>query len=338
VAANDHHTTHGPARHSPATHQLSPNAHRQHAEPDAHVGHATHGGHGDHAAQFEMDRASTTRAGRSTGTATSTAAPEWARWPRLAGAPQPLLRSMLPRGYAGFTEATTPRHLVLPATTSVPLVVKLLDSAHRPPAFVMGAHGSSTVLEGDCAPSNLEVLLAPLGAYTLLGLPMDKLSGQTVDLVDVLGAAGRRLAEQLRETPTWRQRFALLDQFLLRRLDDGPQPAPEVACAWERLVATGGAVPIRRLANEVGWSHKHLIARFRQQVGLRPKTAARLVRFNAVWLRLEGKAPDWADLARDAGYADQAHLVRDFHKLTGMTPTGYLAQVKSVQAAAAAAS
>jgi hypothetical protein len=205
------------------------------------------------------------------GTATSTAAPERARWPRLAGSPQPLLRSLLPRGYAGFTEATAPRHLVLPATTSVPLVIKLLDSPHRPPAFVRGAHGSSTVVEGDCAPSYLEVWLTPLGAYTLLGLPMDNLDGQIVDLVDVLGAAGRRLGEQLRETPSWRQRFALMDRFLLRRLVCGPRPSPEVGWAWERLVATGGAVPIGRIADEVGWSHRHLIARFCRQLGLRPQ-------------------------------------------------------------------
>jgi AraC-like DNA-binding protein len=269
---------------------------------------------------------------------TSPAAPERARSPRVAGGPHPALRSLLPRGYGGFTEATTPRHLALPATASVPLVVKLVDSPHRPPQFLMGAHGAPLVVGGDCALSYLEVWLAPLGAYTLLGLPMEELSGHTVDLVEVLGADGGRLAERLRESPSWRRRFALLDRFLLRRLERGPRPSAEVGWAWRRLVSTGGAVAIGRLAREVGWSHKHLIARFRQQVGLAPKTAARLVRFNAVWLRLEGKAPDWADLARDAGYADQAHLVRDFHKLTGMTPTGYLAQVKSVQAAAAAAS
>jgi AraC-like DNA-binding protein len=257
------------------------------------------------------------------------AAPERARWPRLVAAPRPELRPLLPRGYAGFTQATTPRQLVLPATASVPLVVKLLDSPHRPPAFVIGGHHSSRVLEGACAPSYLEVLLAPLGAYTLLGLPIDELSGQTVDLVDVLGAAGRRLGERLREAPTWRQRFALVDQFLLRRLAHGPQPSPEVARAWQRLVATRGAVPIRQLANEVGWSHKHLITRFRQQVGLRPKTAARLVRFDAVWRQVDARAPlDWADVARDAGYADQAHLYRDFRQFTGMTPTQFQARTR----------
>jgi AraC-like DNA-binding protein len=257
---------------------------------------------------------------------------------------------LLPRGYAGFTEATTPRHLVIPATTSVPLVVKLADSTHRPPAFVRGADASAWVVEGDCAPSYLEVRLAPLGAYRLLGLPMDELSGQLVDLVDVLGAAGRRLAEQLRQTPSWRERFGLLDRFLLRRLAGGPRPSPEVAWAWERLVATGGALPIGRLAQEVGWSHRHLIASFRRQVGLRPKTAARLLRFDGVGRRLDQARgrPDWARVAAEAGYADQAHLVRDFRQFAGTTPTAFLArstrpdrdgrpEVDSVQDAVAAA-
>jgi hypothetical protein len=168
------------------------------------------------------------------GTTTSTIAPERARWPRLAAAPQPVLRALVTREYAGFTEATSPRHIVVPATTSVPLVVRLLDSPHRPPAFVMSARDAPTVLEGGAAPSYLEVLLEPLGAYTLLGLPMDELSGRTVDLVDVLGAPARRLTERVRETTTWRQRFELLDQFLLRRLDGGPRPSPEVGWACTR--------------------------------------------------------------------------------------------------------
>jgi hypothetical protein len=82
-----------------------------------------------------------------------------------------------------------------------------------------------------------------------------------------------------------------LDQFPLGRLERGPRPSAEVGWAWQRLVATAGQVPIGRLADEVGWSHKHLIKRFRQQVGLRPKTAARLVRFDGVWQRLDRRRP-----------------------------------------------
>jgi AraC-like DNA-binding protein len=170
----------------------------------------------------------------------------------------------------------------------------------------------------------------PLGAYTLLGLPPEQLRGRLIDLVEVLGPASRRLGEQLRQTPSWRQRFALMDQFLLGRLDRGPRPAPEVARAWARLVGAGGAVPIGRLAREVGWSHKHLISRFRQQVGLGPKTAARLIRLEGVYRRLDraqGRL-DWGRVAAEVGYADQAHLIRDFHRFTGTTPTAFLAYTR----------
>jgi AraC-like DNA-binding protein len=70
-----------------------------------------------------------------------------------------------------------------------------------------------------------------------------------------------------------------------------------------------------------GTSTWHFIAKFKQQVGLRPKTAVRLIRLDGVWRRLDQrKLPDWADIARDAGYADQAHLIRDFREFTGATP------------------
>jgi AraC-like DNA-binding protein len=268
----------------------------------------------------------------------------------VTASPHPLLLGLLPLGYAGFTQATAPRHLIMPASSSLSLVVKLLDSPYRPPAFVKGPQSSSWVVEGECAPSYVEVRLAPLGAYRLLGLPLEELNGQLIDLVEVLGGGGRRLADQLREAPSWRQRFALVDQFLLERLVEGPRPSPEVAWAWRRLVASGGGVPIGQLADEVGWSHKHLITRFRQQVGLAPKAAARLVRFDRVWRRIDQRGPlDWAQLAREAGYADQAHLIRDFRQFTGTTPTGFPArtlpshrngedEVNSLQDAAAVAS
>jgi AraC-like DNA-binding protein len=180
----------------------------------------------------------------------------------------------------------------------------------------------------------VELRLAPLGAYRLLGMPMDALSGNVVDLTDVLGAGSRRLADQLRDTPSWRQRFGLLDAYLMRQARDGPDPSPEVAWAWRRLLASGGKVAIGRLAGEVGWSQKHLITRFRQQVGLPPKTAARLIRFGAVWRRLATHpGARWDAIAADSGYADQAHLIRDSHQFTGASPTAFLAHPQTQTAA-----
>ena len=251
---------------------------------------------------------------------------EQERWPRVVGAPHPGLRPLLACQYAGFTEATEPGGgFVLPATTSVVLVLKMEESALRPPQFVNGAHGVYAQVDGPCAPSYVEIRLAPLAGYPMLGLPMDELAGQLVDLSDVLGHDGRRLGDLVRDTSDWAARFRVIDQFLLRRLNHGPRVSPEVAFAWSRLVATGGAMSVRRLAGETGWSHKHLITRFRQQVGVPPKRAARLVRFDRVLRRLDDGRPEWAQLAAELGYADQAHLVREFREFTGTSPGAFLA-------------
>jgi AraC-like DNA-binding protein len=258
--------------------------------------------------------------------------------PRVGGSPHPQLRGLLARGYAGFTEPAAPPHdIVSPATAAVGVVLKLDDSAWRPPELLLGAHDFCHVHRDAPAHAFMQLWLTPLGAYRL-GLPTGAISGQIMDLTDVLGTGIRRLADQLRYTPDQRQQFALLDAYLLRRAQDGPQPAPEVAWAWRRLTATGGKLSVGRLANEVGWSHKHLISRFKQQVGLPPKTAARLVRLDAVWRHLAARPPArWEQIAADCGYADQAHLIRDFKRHTGVTPSEYIAVQRSAYNRAEAA-
>ncbi len=145
---------------------------------------------------------------------------ELARSPRLDARPHPRLRTLLARPYAGFTDVTEPSGgFTLPATTSVLVIVKIRDSADRPPQFVNGVHSSSQLIEGACSPSYLEIWLEPLGAYALLGGRMDDLSGHLVDLQDVLGPGSQQLTDDVRTAPTWRRRFEIVDRFLLRRLE-----------------------------------------------------------------------------------------------------------------------
>lgn len=83
--------------------------------------------------------------------------------------------------------------------------------------------------------------------------------------------------------------------------------------------------PLGALAGEVGWSRRHLAVRCRQQLGMPPKTVARILRFERV-VRLLGHDDGGrlAEIAYDCRFSDQAHLNRDFRKLAGTTPSEYV--------------
>lgn len=102
-------------------------------------------------------------------------------------------------------------------------------------------------------------------------------------------------------------------------------PRPEIVSAWARLEASGGRVPITDLALRSGWSHRHFKAVFEAATGLKPKQAARLLRFGRAWTLLdEGDTPSLAELAFACGYSDQSHMTREFKALAAMAPTALI--------------
>ena len=186
-------------------------------------------------------------------------------------------------------------------------------------AFVGGLTDRPVLTEFEGAAGGVQVDFTPLGARRCLGLPMDELTNRVVALEDVLGPRAPLVAERLHDAAGWPERFALLDAVLMRRLAFGPAPAPEVAWTLRRLAAADGRLAIGALADEVGWSRRHLAARWRRDVGLGPKAVARILRFERA-LRLVRGGHALADAAYACGYADQPHLNREFRALAGATP------------------
>lgn len=244
-------------------------------------------------------------------------------------APDPRLRPLLARDYVGYAETDVPlQRWLMPPTADVTVIFGCgRPLGDLPGAFVSGIESGHSVVEYGGTWSCVDLKLTPLGAYTLLGVPMDELMDRVVDVGDVLGAPGRRLAAALAGAPAWERRFALVEEFLLHRAYDGPVPSDGVAEAWRRIVETGGRISVGELATEVGWSRKHLIARFHRQIGLPPKRLGRIVRFAGLLRRVEAGPVRWDRVAAEFGYYDQAHVNRDFREFTGTSPTGYVARL-----------
>jgi AraC-like DNA-binding protein len=192
----------------------------------------------------------------------------------------------------------------------------LIDGERRR-SFVAGLHDRQVDTENAGRANGMQVNLSALAAYQLFSVPMYTLARRTVPLDDVWEA---QLPEWLAEADD-ATRFMILDDFLAERLAKAPSSSREVRWAWERLCATHGTEPITALADELGWSRKRIVARFREEIGLAPKSAARLLRFDRARVLAERSArPDWARIAVDCGYYDQSHLIRDFRAVTGRTP------------------
>jgi AraC-like DNA-binding protein len=165
----------------------------------------------------------------------------------------------------------------------------------------------------------LQVRLSPVVAYAVLGASSE-LGGAVVALDDLWGRDAVRTHEQLRAGRSWEDRFAIAEAALARRHDAGRVVDPEVDFSWRQMVASRGRVRIERLAAETGWSRKRLWTRFRSQIGLSPKRAAQLVRFDyAAHLLAAGRGA--ALVAADSGYADQSHLHHEVVAFAGVTPS-----------------
>jgi AraC-like DNA-binding protein len=164
----------------------------------------------------------------------------------------------------------------------------------------------------------LQVRLSPLIAHAVLRA-CTELGGTVLALEDLWGRDAVRIQEQLRVAESWDDRFTIAEAELGRRYEAGPAVTPEVAFAWEQMMANHGWDRVEQLAADVGWSRKRLWSRFRSQIGLTPKRAAQLIRFDHAARRLAA-GHSTAQVAAEGGYADQSHLHRDVMTFTGETP------------------
>lgn len=189
-------------------------------------------------------------------------------------------------------------------------------------AVVGGARASPYAKLVDEQAPTVGFILRPGAAYRLLGAPGHELAGRHTSLDNIIPAS---LVADLREKLLSLQqpyaRLWALERFLEDQVADCPGPDAVISAMASRLRR---GVAIGTIVDEIGYSHRHLKASFAAQTGLTPKLYQRVHRFSNMvdeWHQMAGDT--LADLAVQFGYADQAHLTRDFRTFAGVTPHEY---------------
>lgn len=254
----------------------------------------------------------------------------------VARAPTPLLRPFVKRyiGYRlmgfspglhrGFPSGT----MTFVVTIDQPLEIVVQTNPNQSPgeyhSVVSGLHRSPALIAHDGNQEGIEIELTPLGSRSLFGAPASELWDLSVELTDVVGAPGQELRERLQHDTRWEERFQICDEVLsgmYREVD----VVPELAHAWHALVDSRGRLTVSDLARDVGYSRQHLGRLFRNEFGVTPKLASRLIRFAAARRMMQSVPPfvTFAQVAAACGYYDQSHLNRDFIELGGCTPSEF---------------
>jgi AraC-like DNA-binding protein len=119
---------------------------------------------------------------------------------------------------------------------------------------------------------------------------------------------------------------AMLDaiEVMLLEMWTRQLPHPAVAFALSVFDRRAQTTSIAAVTQAIGMSAKRFIERFKIEVGVTPKRYCRIRRFQQAVARTHRrKIVDWAEVALDCGYFDQAHFIHDFRSFAGVTPTAY---------------
>ncbi|MEM7479598.1 MAG: helix-turn-helix domain-containing protein [Acidobacteriota bacterium] len=189
-------------------------------------------------------------------------------------------------------------------------------------SFVSGLQQKPLRVESPPNAQMCGVRLRPAGVANFLRDTPRAIAGEVVELDGLLGPQVERLRSQVVESRDLEHRTRLLAGAVERHLAPSPPLSAAVRFGLQSLHESDGSTPIREIVRATGFSHRYVTERFRDEIGLSPKAYARLVRFESAFERLQQvDSVHWAEFALDAGYYDQAHLVRDFRQLSGATPT-----------------
>lgn len=228
-----------------------------------------------------------------------------------------------PGRHRGLPDGT----LTLVVSIGTPLIVRRAGHPDlKTAASIAGLRSRPVDIVHDGTQRGVQIELTPRGARALLGLPAATLAHGVWTLEEVAGSRAHELTGRLSGANGRAEQARVLETVLAGWAIDTGYPAA-VDAFWHRLTSCAGCVPVTSIADEMGLSRRHLSQLVRAELGLPPKTAARILRFAKArrYLRT-GRTGSLAETAVTCGYFDQAHLTNEWKQLAGCTPRDWMSQ------------
>jgi AraC-like DNA-binding protein len=177
----------------------------------------------------------------------------------------------------------------------------------------------------DGAYSMFFVKFKPTAYYRMFGKPMNEFADQATALDSLPGANWFELHERLSSTNDPQMMVHLVEGALLKIIaKNNPVTGPFEAMV-DRIYACNGDVNLNWLANQCNISNRQLERKFKALIGVSPKQFINKIKFHyTLQLKFASPSTNWTELSYDAGYFDQAHMVRSIKKYSGFSPSGFI--------------
>jgi AraC-like DNA-binding protein len=208
--------------------------------------------------------------------------------------------------------------------------------APQPRAFMLGQMTKPLLLDSSQGAAGLVgVRFHAFGSRLAVGAHMDELTDVTLRVEDFDPGASAPLVDAIACAPGMQARVAILQRYIAQLVARNERFQDQAVGHWAVQIANArGTLGLAALAHDSGISVRQLERRFLKQIGVAPRQYANVVRFRRVFdLVTASERPDWVRLALRAGYFDQPHMIRDFHRFLGCTPTQFISQLRGISAA-----
>ncbi len=171
------------------------------------------------------------------------------------------------------------------------------------------------------------VVFQPAGIKNLLGIPAHELRDKIVSAECIFGEQTSQIEETLAESTTIREKSNILNLFFQAIFLKNPGNREQVVSTSIHLILKNrGVVSNNQLVKITGYTERHLERLFLDAIGISPKRFSGIIKLHHFLQQLR-KKPEYTtltEIAYNAGYSDQSHLIREFKKHTGMTPGLYM--------------